>query len=230
MNSKVLIIPAAGSGSRLKKEIPKPYLEIAGKTILEHTITCFLSLDGLRQVAVATSESYLNITREILEKILPSNIMGICVVGGRERQHSIYNALQEVSEADLVIVHDAVRPFVTPAQIEACCSTAIDAGGAVLGVPAKDTIKRIDRELLIEETPSRRYLWQAQTPQVFKTKILMEAYSKAFEDDYIGTDDSSLVERLNYNVRMVEGSRSNFKITYPLDLKLARLLIEQKGD
>jgi 2-C-methyl-D-erythritol 4-phosphate cytidylyltransferase len=127
---------------------------------------------------------------------------------------------------NLVIVHDAVRPFVKLAHVKNCCEAAVKVGAAVLGVPAKDTIKRLDNDDLIVDTPSRKYLWQAQTPQVFKKEVLQEAYQKALEDNFIGTDDASLVERLGYPVKMVEGDRSNFKITYPLDLKLAKLLLD----
>lgn len=228
MSSKTLIIPAAGSGSRLNQDIPKPYLELAGKTILEHTIRRFLSLDGLTGVIVSTSELYQNRVEKILREILPADISGKCVVGGAERQHSIYNALQKVDEAELVIVHDAVRPFVTLSRIESCCRAAFETGAAVPGVPVRDTIKEIDQDLFVRDTPSRRYLWQTQTPQVFKKDILTEAYNKAFEEGYIGTDDASLVERLGYKVKMVESDHTNFKITYPLDLKLARLLIEKE--
>lgn len=227
MITKALIIPAAGSGSRMKRETPKPYLEIYDKTILEHTICRFLPLSGLRQILVATSEEYVETTEQILDSLLPNNIEGSCLVGGRERQDSIYNALREVSEVDLVIVHDAVRPFVKLRHVEECCRMASEVGSAVLGVPAKDTIKRVNKQRLIMETPSRKFLWQTQTPQVFQKELILEAYKKARQDDFVGTDDASLVERLDKNVKMIEGDRSNFKITYPLDLELAQLLMRK---
>ncbi len=212
----------------MQKETPKPYLELAGKTILEYTIRRFLSLDGLRQVLVATSESYLSTAKQILEDVVPQNVATKCIVGGQERQDSIYNALDEVSDVDLVMVHDAVRPFVKPQHIKACCKVASEIGGAVLGVPAKDTIKRINEQQVIQETPSRKFLWQTQTPQVFRKKLMLEAYEKARKEGFTGTDDSSLVERMGHQVKMVEGDRSNFKITYPLDLQLAELIIKKQ--
>ena len=227
MTTKVLIIPAAGAGSRMQKDTPKPFLQLGNQTILEQTIRRFLPLDGLQQVLVATSGSFVQKTGNILEKVLPSEIKGSCLVGGKTRQESIYNALQEVFAADLVIVHDAVRPFVKLQHVQHCCSAARQYGGAVLGVPAKDTIKRIDDQQEIKETPSRKYLWQTQTPQVFQRDLLVRAYKQALEDDFVGTDDSSLVERLEETVKMVEGDRSNFKITYPLDLEVAELLIKK---
>ena len=227
MNTKTLIIPAAGVGSRMQKNTPKPFLQLGNRTILEQTIRRFLPLDGLQQVLVATSESFLIKADNILEEVLPPQIKGRCLEGGKTRQESIFNALQEVSGADLVIVHDAVRPFVKLNHIQNCCNTAVQCGGAVLGVPAKDTIKRIDDRQEIKETPSRKYLWQTQTPQVFQKELLVRAYEQAAEDDFVGTDDASLVERLGETVKMVKGDRSNFKITYPVDLELAELLIKK---
>lgn len=211
------------------KETPKPYLVLSGRTILEHTIRRFQPLEGLQQIIVATSKAFLDDTLQILSNI-PGDIKKEGVLGGKERQHSIRNALGFIGDLDLVIVHDAVRPFVKLDHIETCCKAASEIGGAVLGVPAKDTIKRIDDEQIIRETPSRKYLWQTQTPQVFRKELIVEAYSKAIEDDFIGTDDSSLVERLGQKVKMVEGDRSNFKITYPLDLKMAKLLIQKEQE
>lgn len=211
----------------MRKEIPKPFLQLGDCTILEQTIRRFIPLKGLQQVVVATSESFLEETEEILDKVLPKEIPAYCIVGGETRQKSIYNALQQVTDIDLVMVHDAVRPFVKLLHVQQCCDMAEKFGGAVLGVPAKDTIKRTDEELEIKETPSRQYLWQTQTPQVFRRDILLRAYQKAIDDSFTGTDDSSLVERLDETVKMVEGDRSNFKITYPLDLELAELLIKQ---
>ncbi len=214
----------------MQKEIPKPYLQISGRTILEHTIRRFLPLEGLRQIIIATSEEYLDTAEEILDGFVPEEISFQCLAGGQERQHSIYNALDKTSDTDLTLIHDAVRPFVKLNHIEVCCRTASEVGAAVLGVPAKDTIKRIDEEQLIMETPDRKSLWQAQTPQVFRTELIIEAYDKALQDDFIGTDDASLVERLNQKVRIVRGEQSNFKITYPLDLELAELLIRKEKE
>lgn len=227
MSKATLIIPAAGSGSRLNEDIPKPYIRVAGRPILEHTVRRFLELDILHQIIVATSPDYISEAREILRNIVSDDIAYKVVEGGEERQYSIHHALTGAAENDLIIVHDAVRPFVELAHIKNCCKAAVEAGASVLGVPAKDTIKQLDDNNIIRNTPSRKYLWQAQTPQVFKTEVIQEAYQKAFEDNFVGTDDASLVERLGYPVKMVEGNRSNFKITYPLDLELAKLLLEK---
>lgn len=226
MSTATLIIPAAGYGSRLEREIPKPYVQLAGRSILEHTISRFAELDILKHIIVATSPENITGTQLILEEMVLEDVSFKVIAGGQERQHSIFNALKHVSETELVIVHDAVRPFVKASQVKKCCEAALKSGGAILGVPAKDTIKKLDEDQFIQETPTRKFLWQAQTPQVFRTEVIQEAYEKAFEAHFIGTDDASLVERLGVKVKMVEGDRINFKITYPLDLKLAELLLE----
>nr|WP_286670533.1 2-C-methyl-D-erythritol 4-phosphate cytidylyltransferase [Fodinibius salsisoli] len=220
-----MIIPAAGSGRRMQKETPKPYLKIGGVSILEQTLRPFVLLSGLRQVVVATSDEYLGVAQQILESIFPEKVETCVISGGEERQHSIYNALQELTSVDLVLVHDAVRPFVAKQHIEECCRVADQFGAAVLGVPAKDTIKRVDDQQFVQETPNRAFLWQTQTPQIFRKELLEEAYEDAIRHDFIGTDDASLVERLGKPVKMVKGSQSNFKITYPMDLELAKLRI-----
>lgn len=213
----------------MQKEIPKPFLQISGRTVLEHTLRRFLPLEGLRQIIIATSEEYRDTANRILKDLLPEGISYLSLVGGKERQHSIYNTLGEVSGSDLVIIHDAVRPFVGISQIKNCCRVATEVGAAILGVPVKDTIKRIDEQQLITETPDRSFLWQAQTPQVFATGLIKKAYEKAMRDDFIGTDDASLVERLDHEIKMVRGDQSNFKITYPLDFELAKLLIKKEN-
>lgn len=151
------------------------------------------------------------------------------VEGAEERQYSIANALKVLHmDAQLVAVHDAVRPFVKPAHILKCCELARKSGGAVLGVPAKDTIKMADGNGVITSTPARKNLWQAQTPQVFKKELLLKAYELALAEGFFGTDDASLVERIGGKMQMVEGDRENLKITYPVDLKIAELILSNK--
>ncbi|MEX0894319.1 MAG: 2-C-methyl-D-erythritol 4-phosphate cytidylyltransferase [Balneolaceae bacterium] len=222
-----LIIPAAGGGSRMGKKLPKPYLPVAGRTILEHTVRKFTRLPGLAQVIVATSESYSSKTWEILCGLSLEEDVDLKVVpGGTERQDSIANALAEVSgEVELVAIHDAVRPFVDMKDIASCLNKAGETGAAILGIPVQDTVKKVDDKLYIRDTPDRNFLWQAQTPQIFKKSIISEAYEYAGNSNYSGTDDASLVEFLGQPVSVVKGSRENFKITYPLDLQLAELLL-----
>ena len=228
MEKKAVIIPAAGSGIRMGSDIPKPFIKISGKTILQRSIECFLEIEGVVQIIIATSEEYFDECNKIFASIHASNISFQVIEGGTERQYSTQNALNEVnSKVELVAIHDAVRPFANTSQIRDCFKAANEIGGAILGVPAKDTIKKVNAENFIKKTPSRSELWQAQTPQIFKTYLIKEAYDSAIKNNFLGTDDASLVEQIGEKVKIVNGSRENFKITYPIDLKVAELIINK---
>lgn len=223
-----LIIPAAGKGERLGGEVPKPYIKIAGKTILEYTLSRFRDVSGLGEVIVSTSEEYIESTSKLLGKIYPK-LRCTVVEGGNERQDSIRNALEKISDkTGLIAVHDAVRPFVAKEDIENCIEEASRSGGAVLAVPVRDTIKVARDNLEIEETPDRKKLWQAQTPQIFWAALLREAYQYAGDHKFLGSDDSSLVEKIGGKVVIVEGSTKNFKITHPHDLDVAGYLVREE--
>lgn len=224
-----LIVPAAGAGKRMEATTPKPYLKLGDKLVLEHTLLCFASIPNLKQVVVSTSETYRYQTEKILSKIFP-DIQTTVVIGGKERQNSISNALKEIGESvDFVMVHDAVRPFVTWELIEECVEKAKNTGGAIVGVPVKDTIKEVNLSLEIVKTPNRKALWQAQTPQVFERKLLVEAYSNSENKKITATDDASLIENIGGKVVVVEGNRRNFKLTYPLDFSIAEMLMKNQG-
>lgn len=211
-------------------DIPKPFIKISGKSILQRSIESFLNIEGLSQVVIAASTNYLDDCHEIFSNFDSSDISFEVVEGDIERQYSIWNALQIIDdEVELVAIHDAVRPFTEPDKIISCFSAANEFGGAVLGVTAKDTIKKVDESDFIKQTPERAFLWQAQTPQVFKKHLIKEAYRSAIEDKFLGTDDASLVERIGGTVKMIEGNRENFKITYPIDLQVAELIIKNRS-
>lgn len=221
-----LIVPAAGAGKRMEKKTPKPYLMLGDKLVLEHTLLCFASISNLKQVVVSTSEAYRRQTEKILSAIFPS-IQTAVVIGGKERQDSISNALGVVGESiDFVMVHDAVRPFVSKKLIEECVKRAKKTGGAIVGVPVKDTIKEVNSNLEIVKTPDRKALWQAQTPQVFKRELLVEAYRNSVNREFTATDDASLIENMGGRVVIVDGDRQNFKLTYPLDFSIAEMLMK----
>ena len=208
-------------------DIPKPYLFLNGKTVLERTLSCFSGLDTLTQVVVSTSENYAEQTEEILSRLF-EEVDTQVVMGGRRRQDSIFNALQEVSDtAEYVAVHDAVRPFISQKIISECLSKSEAAGAAITGVPVKDTIKRVSADGIIIESPDRSQLWQAQTPQIFRKDIYRDAFEYANSHDIDVTDDASLLEAMGVDVRMVEGDRENFKLTYPIDFKIAEMLVNE---
>lgn len=226
LTSKALIIPAAGAGKRMDHSLPKPFIKLENKPILEHTLSRFLSIEGLKQIVVASSGPYIDEVNKILRRCIGDRMKWQCVEGGVERQYSIAHALQVIDDVDLVLVHDAVRPFVQSRHIDACCKEAEKTGAAILGVPVKDTIKKADKNGKVRETLDRAMLWQIQTPQVFKKSLLGKAYRKATEEDFTGTDDASLVEWLGKPVKIVKGSISNIKITYPQDLELAKIILQ----
>lgn len=210
--------------------VAKPFLKLNGVSILEHTIRSFAILAFVEQIIVATSAEAMDEVETTLDKFRQQVSSVHAVEGGEERQYSIYNALQIVSsETNLVAVHDAVRPFVSGAIISNCMERASVIGGAIVAVPAKDTIKKVDDDFKITDTPDRSNLWQAQTPQIFRKQLLMKAYESAGRENFIGTDDASLVERIGGIVEVVEGDRRNLKITYPIDLKVAELILNEGG-
>lgn len=231
MSKLAVIIPAAGSGSRMGARVPKPFLKLHGVSVLEHTIRAFAQVDEVEQVVISTSADWISEVEAILENFKNDVSFLDVVQGGRERQHSIYNALPKIfQEIDLIAVHDAVRPFISKELIKECCEAAEEFGGAIVAVPAKDTIKKVNADSVIVNTPDRSELWQAQTPQIFQKKLLIKAYDSAIREEFTGTDDASLVERIGGNIKVVEGDRRNLKITYPIDLKVAELILTERGE
>ncbi len=229
----VAIIPAAGKGTRLGAEVPKQFLEIAGAPVLIHTLRRFEACESIGAMIVALPAD----TLESFAQSLPS--YGFTkpirlVPGGQERSDSILNALEAAREfaPDFVAVHDAVRMFVTPAQIAATIDRAREVGAAMLALPATDTIKEVENGVIVG-TIDRRRIWRAQTPQVFGYDLLLRANREARAaglSSALTTDDALLVERLGQPVAVVEGSASNIKITTPEDLALAEKLVEEMNE
>ena len=148
------------------------------------------------------------------------------VEGGNRRQDSIYNAFQKVSDScHYIAVHDAVRPFIKSERIKDCLMTSVEMGAAIIGVPVKDTIKQVNSDGVIRNTPDRSQLWQAQTPQIFRKDLYLEAYQHALDNNIDVTDDASLFEASGKDVRIVEGDRENLKLTYPVDFRIAEMLV-----
>ena len=204
------IIAAAGIGKRMGAGKPKQYLELAGRPIICHTLDRFVEAE---------------FKTEIVDQFgFPG--YWLIVAGGDVRQRSVYNGLKATSEVDVVMIHDGVRPFVTKSQIEQLAQAALDKGGCILASPIKETVKRVDAEGLIKETVDRSDLWGAKTPQAFKRSLLMKAMESAFKDDFMGTDEASIVERLGEKVSIVEGDSRNIKITTPSDLIVAEAILK----
>jgi 2-C-methyl-D-erythritol 4-phosphate cytidylyltransferase len=224
----IAIIPAAGSGSRFGGQIPKQFVEIGGAPIIVHTLRRFDECDEIGAIIVALRPEEI----ERFGQSLPAH--GIrksvrLVNGGAERSDSILNALEAAKELqpEIVAVHDAVRPFVSPEQISEVIARAREIGAAILALPATDTIKEVENGL-IRRTIDRRRIWRAQTPQAFRFDLLLRANEEARAvslPSAAPTDDSFLIERQGLPVAVVEGSPNNIKITTPEDLLLAEKLL-----
>ncbi|HHV38670.1 MAG TPA: 2-C-methyl-D-erythritol 4-phosphate cytidylyltransferase [Tepidimicrobium sp.] len=221
------IIAAAGMSSRMRSSINKQFISIDDKPILAHTIEKFDRCKYIDEIIVVAKEDEMGYCkREIVNKYGFKKVFKI-VRGGKERQDSVYNGILALNgRTDIVLSHDGARPFVRDENIVDSIRGAIEYGACVVGVPVKDTIKVVEDEKNIDDTPNRDLLWAAQTPQCFKKDILMEGYRRAIEDSFMGTDDSMLVERLGIDVRMIMGSYDNIKITTPEDLMIAESILK----
>ena len=220
------IITAAGKGKRMLHSVPKHFIRLEDKPVLAYTLDVFERCPDVNQVLVVSrsgEEDYC--LKEVVEKYGYKKVLKI-VIGGDRRQDSVYNGIKELDEdTDIVLVHDGVRPFVSQNTLSEAIKLAIFADGVVTAVPVKDTIKYVGDDGIIRATPDRSSLWHAQTPQVFKRRILEEAYVRAYNDKYTGTDETSLVERLGYKVKIVEGTLDNIKITTKEDLLFAEVIL-----
>jgi 2-C-methyl-D-erythritol 4-phosphate cytidylyltransferase len=224
------IIAAAGFGRRMKTSRPKQLLVLNDTPILVHTIRKFDISKVIDYIIVtAPRESVDEVTALVKSAGFKKSVT--VVEGGERRQDSVAIGLSQLQPAtDIVAVHDGVRPFVSIKDIENVVSQAEQSGAAILAVPIVETVKHAEREF-VESTLMREHLVLAQTPQVFRTEILQQAFEGAAKDEYYGTDESSLVERLGHPVAIVRGSERNIKITRPSDLTLARaFLAEEAGE
>ena len=221
------IIVAAGSGTRLGLDLPKAFVRIGGSTLLIRALRTLRAVSAVDEAVITIPAGMEQLARgevnasglEMPVKITP---------GGVERQDSVRIALSLVSvEAEIVIIHDAARPFATPAMFAACIETALRAGGAVTAIPVADTLKRVTGRT-IESTQLRAGLWQAQTPQAFQRELLVDAHSRAVRDGIAATDDADLVERIGATVEVIEGSPLNLKITTRDDLAIAEAIVAQR--
>jgi 2-C-methyl-D-erythritol 4-phosphate cytidylyltransferase len=240
----IVIIPAAGLGTRMaaapasanlkKKSAPsKQFTELGGTPILLHTLRRFDGVDAVSEIWIALRQNEIAGFRTRLESeakdILKKKVE--LVVGGEHRQQSVENALNAVAAApnDIVLVHDAVRPFVTPEIIQEVIRASEKYGAAIAGLPAVDTVKQVERTAdgaVIKATIPRASIVMAQTPQGFRYGIIKKAFDEASADGFLGTDEASLVERSGHEVAVVMGSPRNIKITAPADMELAEFYLK----
>ena len=221
-----VVVPAAGSGQRMGG-LAKAFLELSGEPILMRALRPFLEHPGVREVVVslptADAESPPGWLIEADQRIR-------VVAGGETRRDSVWAGLQVLSDSlGVAVVHDGARPLVSRDVVDRCIHLAGRGVGGVAGVRAVDTIKEVDGDLRVLATPDRSRLWHAQTPQAFPLGMIMDAYRRAFTDDFAATDDAALVERVGGPVVMVESSAENLKITRPEDLEMAELMLSHGG-
>jgi 2-C-methyl-D-erythritol 4-phosphate cytidylyltransferase len=223
------VIPAAGVGRRMGADRPKQYLELAGRTVLEHTLDVFIRHPRITGLAVAIGADdpfYENLQVRTDRPLL-------IVHGGEERCHSVLNALHalkgQAAADDWVLVHDAVRPCLGRDDLDRLLdSLADDPVGGLLATPVSDTLKRSDDGGRVTDTVDRSHLWRAFTPQMFRLEMLTKALESALSEGALVTDEASAMERAGHAPRLVEGSPANIKITSPADLALAEFFLGQR--
>ena len=234
-----VILPAAGLGTRMAKPSAeksgtsrKQFMLLDGSPILLHTVRKFASFEQVTEIVVAAPADDVTWVRELLMREYPGRAR--VVAGGSSRHQSVENALATVNPAtDLVAVHDAVRPFIDRETIHKVFDEAAETGAAIVGIVPVDTVKQVTRstpnKARIKATLPREKLVLAQTPQVFRYDLLQRAFAAARDDGFTGTDEASLVERLDVEVGVVLGSDRNIKITRPGDMDLARLFLQEEA-
>ena len=221
------VIVAAGKGKRMGTDISKQFLPLCGKEILTHTVEVFEKADRIRDIVLVTGTDSLQDVQDMVWEYGWQKVISV-VAGGKERQDSVWNGLQAISEdTEIVLIHDGVRPFVTEEILDLSIETAVEMGGCAAGVPAKDTIKVCNSENIAVDTLDRSTLWQIQTPQTFRKELIVKAYEQAKAEGFLGTDDASLAENSGYSVKVIMGSYRNIKITTTEDLLIGEAFLKE---
>ncbi|HPO16003.1 MAG TPA: 2-C-methyl-D-erythritol 4-phosphate cytidylyltransferase [Candidatus Hydrogenedentes bacterium] len=224
-----LLIPAAGAGRRMGAETPKALLALGGVPMLIRTLECFQTIGLLEEAVITAPHDRLDLFNDVLQQFFTHSAFRI-VEGGAERQDSVSNGLSALEPAtEIVIIHDAARPFVSADSIQASIDAARDCGAATVAIPVVDTILQGDENAYLVSTPDRRQLWACQTPQTFRVDVIRRAHTLAQKEGYTGTDDASLVRRMGEPVKLVMGTPLNFKVTTPSDYALAEMILEKGG-
>jgi 2-C-methyl-D-erythritol 4-phosphate cytidylyltransferase len=222
-----LMVPAAGQGERLGQGLPKALVEIGGEPLLCVTLARFESLGLLESAVIVIAPESRSTFRAVLDDAFPGRAFQL-VDGGHERQQSVWNGLEALdSSTEVVVIHDAARPFVGHDSIRESIRGAEEVGAATVAIPCVDTILCSDDSGFLESTPERSRLWSCQTPQTFRVEVVRAAHRKAAEHNWTAADDATLVRASGGMVKLVEGSRENIKITTPGDIAYAAFLMER---
>lgn len=230
MTEFIALIPAAGSGSRIGGEVPKQYQSLVGKPMIYHALDTLYCIDRISTICVVLAPDDVEWEQYDWSKFADKIQIFNC--GGTTRATSVTNGLKvlrttkHVQDQDWILIHDAARPGLSSILVEQLLDQLMDDRvGGLLAIPLADTLKRADEIDRVKHTEPREHLWQAQTPQMFRAKLLLDALEKA--PDNI-TDDASAVEALGFSPKLVMGDTNNFKVTYPQDLKLAELILQER--
>jgi 2-C-methyl-D-erythritol 4-phosphate cytidylyltransferase len=228
-----VLIPAAGMGRRMAASFNKQYLDLAGKPILAHTLALFEQHPLVEHIyPILPPDEIDYCQQQIIDRYGFSKVRRL-VPGGAERQDSVRNGLRALVDDDLaqleriVLIHDGARPLFNPQLLQKLLEAIVTQGACIVGVPAKDTIKEVDAGL-VSNTPERSRLWQAQTPQGFRYRLIAEAFTRADAEQFLGTDDASLLERYGHPVAMLRGDYRNIKVTTPEDLLVAAAFLDMQ--
>ncbi|WP_246945469.1 2-C-methyl-D-erythritol 4-phosphate cytidylyltransferase [Bacillus pinisoli] len=222
-----VIIPAAGQGKRMRAEQNKQFILLGDRPVIIHTLSVFDQDVNCTEIILVINNTEIETFKKLIKDYHIKKVIHF-VSGGEERQHSVYNGLKQISSTnELVLVHDGARPFITIDKIHNLIKEASQSGAAILAVPVKDTIKRAENGI-VAETVERSSLWSVQTPQAFHVPLLVEAYEEAFHNQFVGTDDASLVENLNKPVSIVNGDYDNIKLTTPEDLLYGEAILRKR--
>jgi len=224
------IVVAAGRGTRLGAQTAKAFVSLAGVPMVTYALRTLVRVPSLSSITLVVGGDEIERATRVVDSCGPWPLPIRLVPGGAARQDSVAAGLELVaSDDDLVIVHDAARPFASLACITACVAAATETGAAIVALAVRDTVKLVDETGVIQRTLDRQRVWLAQTPQVFRAAVLRRAYALARRDAYHGTDDAALVERLGVPVHIVPGETTNLKITTPDDLQWAEWYLHTQG-
>ncbi len=215
-----VIIPASGRGVRFGSKTPKQFLKIEGREIILRTIEKFHSIKLIDEIIISTKSECFVKLNNLIKKNKFSKVKKV-VEGGKLRQDSVYNALLhlECSADDIILVHDAVRPFISPKKITELINEAVKVKCVIPGLPVTETVKKVNKKNEVITTVDRNGLWTIQTPQAFTYDVLKKSFEKAYKEKFTGTDESSIVENAGYKVKVINGEIANIKITLKEDLK-----------
>ena len=206
--------------------LPKPFLSVCGIPLLMHTLRSLDQAPRITSLVIVIAPEREALCQNMLETYGPLRCRTRLTYGGAERQDSVRLGLSALDpECDIVVIHDAARPFITARLIEQSITVADQVGAALVAIPAADTLKRVDTTLTVLETVPRQGLWLAQTPQTFRVEVIRAAHQHALTERLSVTDDASLIEQTGGTVQIVPGDRRNFKVTTPEDLQLAEALL-----